>query len=212
MYVPRFNVMADRPEIEAFVRAHHTGQLITVGPDGVPDASLLPVLWEGDRLVAHLARANPQWQRIADDSPALVVVTSPDTYISPGWYESKREHGRVVPTWNYSAVHLTGTVRVIHDPEWLREAVTALTEQHESRREEPWQVTDAPAKYVDGQLRAIVGLEMTVTRVEGKAKLSQNRSDEDRQGAIDGLRATSDPAAHAVAEAMAAVLSAERQV
>ncbi len=202
----------ERAQLEAFVRAHRVGQLITVGPDGVPDASLVPILWEGDQLIAHLARANPQWSRITDRAPGLVTVTGPDAYVSPSWYASKREHGRVVPTWNYSQVHLCGEVRVVHDPDWLRDAVTRLTTRHEADFAQPWQVHDAPESFVTGQLRAIVGVELTVTRVEGKAKLSQNRSDADREGAIVGMRSGSDPRAHEVADAMQEVLSAEREL
>ncbi len=206
MYVPRTNAVTDRAELETFVNTHHVGQVVTVGPDGVPDATLLPVLWEGDEIIAHFARANPHWGRITSGSPGLVVVVGPDAYVSPGWYATKREHGRVVPTWNYSAVHLSGPVRVHDDVEWLRVAVTRLTEHHEARRAEPWHVTDAPERYVAGQLRAIVGISMTVTRVEGKAKLSQNRSDADRAGAVAGLRAEGDHPAYRVADAMEAAL------
>src|SRR4051812_17253081 len=172
------------------VRTIGAGDLVTVGDDGYPLATRLPVVWEGDRLVMHIARANPHWRSVPTDSdvPALVFVTDAEAYVSPAWYASKVEHGRVVPTWNYSAVQLTGRVRRHDDPAWLREAVTLLTRQHESGRPEPWAVIDAPATYVDKQLRAIVGLELVVERVEGKAKLSQNRSEEDRAGVILGLR------------------------
>ncbi len=182
----------------------HVGQLVTVGPDGAPDASLLPVLWDGDELIVHLARANEHWRRIASGSPGLVVVTGPDTYITPRWYASKREHGRVVPTWNYSAVHLRGPVTVHDDPEWLREAVTRLTDHHEARTAdgEAWGVDDAPARFVDGQLKAIVGVSMAVTDVDAKAKLSQNRSDADQAGVVDGLAESADHGAAAVRSAM----------
>ncbi|WP_411282951.1 FMN-binding negative transcriptional regulator [Lapillicoccus sp.] len=188
MYVPTYNAMPDLAETQAFVLAQRVGQLVTVGRDGAPDATLLPVLWEGDRVIAHLARNNPHWERITAGTQGLVVVSGPDAYISPSWYASKREHGRVVPTWNYSAVHLSGPVRVVDDPAWVLEAVTRLTERHEGGRRDPWQVTDAPTRFVASRLRAIVGVELTVTSVEGKAKLSQNRSDADRRGAIEGLR------------------------
>ena len=122
--------------------------------------------------------------------------------MSPAWYATKAEHGRVVPTWNYSAVQVTGRVRRHEDPAWLLEAVTMLTEQHESGRAEPWAVTDAPETYVEKQLRAIVGLELTIERVEGKAKLSQNRSEEDRAGVVAGLRAEGGARESAVAEQM----------
>jgi transcriptional regulator len=191
VYIPHVNVMDDPDDVRAFVESVASAEIVTVGTDGTPLATLLPILWsaDGGTVIAHMARANPQWRSIADDAPFLAIVTGPQAYISPAWYASKAERGRVVPTWNYSAVHLTGTVRVHDDPEWLRDAVTRLTEHHEERRDEPWAVTDAPATYIDKNLRAIVGLELTVQRVEAKAKLSQNRSDVDRAGVVAGLRA-----------------------
>jgi transcriptional regulator len=192
MYVPRFNALDDSDAIRAMVHGIGAAELVTVGPDGYPAASRLPVIWDEDdgRLVFHLARANPQWRDVPNDTgvPALAVVTAAEAYVSPAWYATKAEHGRVVPTWNYSAVHFTGRLRRHEDPAWLLEAVTRLTQLHEGRRTDPWAVTDAPATYVDKQLRAIVGLELTIERVEGKAKLSQNRSTEDRAGVIAGLR------------------------
>jgi transcriptional regulator len=186
LYVPRFNLM-DPDDVRPFVHAVGTAQLVTVGDDGTPDATFLPVLWEGDRLVGHLARANTHWRRIVDGSPALAIVTGPDAYVSPSWYATKAEHGKVVPTWNYSVVHLRGAVTVHDDPEWVRGLVTRLTDRHEQPRAEPWAVTDAPADYVDKNLRPIVGVELVVGSVEAKAKLSQNRSDEDRAGVVAGL-------------------------
>ncbi len=199
MYVPRFNAVDDEAEIRAFVAAAASAELVTVAADGFPVATLVPILWEDDRVVAHLARANPQWQDLAPDAPALLVVGGAQAYVSPSWYAAKAEHGRVVPTWNYSAVHLTGTVRVHEDPAWLRDAVTALTRRHESHRAEPWSVTDAPEAYVEGQLRGIVGIEVLVERVEAKAKLSQNRSEADRRGVVAGL--DDEPGADAAAVA-----------
>jgi transcriptional regulator len=206
MYVPPFNAVPDEAEVRALVETIDSAELVTVGPDGYPLATLLPIIWKGDRVIAHLARANDHWRSIEPDSPALFVCTGPDAYVSPSWYASKREHGRAVPTWNYASVHLSGRVRVYDDHEWLRDAVTILTERHEGRREEPWQVTDAPAAYVEAQLRGIVGLEMTVERVEAKRKLSQNRSEADRRGVVEGLRAESPTGGHPVADAMAPML------
>ena len=199
LYVPRFNAM-DADDVRPFVEAVATAQLVTVGEDGVPDATFLPVLWEGVRLVGHLARANGHWRRIVDGSPALAVVTGPDTYVSPGWYATKAEHGRVVPTWNYSVVHLRGAVAVHDDPTWVRDLVTRLTERHERGRAEPWAVTDAPDDYVVKNLRPIVGVELTMSSVEAKAKLSQNRSDEDRAGVAAGLVADGRDPSRLVAE------------
>lgn len=187
LYVPHFNQMPE-DEVRGFVDAVGVAQVVTVADDGTPDATLLPVLWDGDRLLGHVARANGHWRRIVEGSAALAVVTGPDAYVSPAWYASKREHGRVVPTWNYSAVHLRGTVHVHQDEHFLRDVVTRLTERHESGRGAPWAVTDAPEEYVSGQLRAVVGLEIRVAEVEGKAKLSQNRSADDRAGVAAGLR------------------------
>ena len=191
MYVPRFNALDDDEAIRAMVLTIGSAELITVGEDGYPLSTRLPVVWDGDRLVLHIARANPHWRSIPSDRdvPALAVVTDAEAYVSPAWYATKAEHGRVVPTWNYSAVHFSGRVQRHDDPDWVRSAVTLLTEQQESSRAEPWAVTDAPARYIDKQLRAIVGLEVTIEAVEGKAKLSQNRSDEDRAGVVAGLRA-----------------------
>ena len=189
LYVPRFNAVEEEEALRMVV-AVGTAQLVTVADDGTPDATFLPVLLRDGALVGHLARANGHWKRIVEGSPALAVVTGPDAYVSPSFYAAKAEHGRVVPTWNYSTVHLRGRVHVHDDPTWLRDLVTALTDHHESRREQPWAVTDAPEPYVAGQLRAIVGVSLTVESVEGKVKLSQNRSAEDVAGVVAGLAGT----------------------
>jgi transcriptional regulator len=198
VYVPHFNAVEAMPEIQALVSSVGSAQLVTTGPDGYPLASLLPVIWEpaggdtGGRLVMHMAKANQHWKAIEPGTPALATVTGPEAYVSPAWYAAKAEHGKVVPTWNYSAVHFTGRVTVIHDAEWLREAVSWLTDLHEARREaaghEAWSVDDAPDKFVAGQLRAIVGIQVEVEKVEAKRKLSQNRSEADRTGVVAGLR------------------------
>ncbi|MGI8678135.1 MAG: FMN-binding negative transcriptional regulator [Jatrophihabitans sp.] len=201
MYVPNFNAIDDDAAIREMVAAIGTAEFVTVGCDGYPQATLLPIMWHENTVIAHLARANPQWRGITDDQPALLICGGAQSYVSPAWYAAKAEHGRVVPTWNYSSVHLRGTVRVHHEIEWLRCAVTELTERQENGRAAPWQVSDAPAAFITGQLHGIVGLEITLERVTGKAKLSQNRSVTDRQGVIDGLRNESGDAA--VAEAMA---------
>lgn len=187
MYTPRYNEM-DASELRPLVEAVGSAELITVGKDGFPVATRLPVLWHDDRLVFHMAIANPHWRSISDASPALAVVTGAEAYVSPSWYATKAIHGRVVPTWNYSAVHLTGLATVHRDAGWLRDAVTRLTDEHERRRSAPWAVTDAPETYVEQQLRGIVGVELVITAVEGKAKRSQNRSVEDHAGVVRGLR------------------------
>jgi transcriptional regulator len=202
MDAPAFNRVDDEDVARRMVADAGAGELVTVGPDGYPVATLLPVLWSGDRVRAHLARANPHWQLVDEDSPALLVVTGPQAYVSPSWYASKAEHGRVVPTWNYTTVHLTGRVRVHDDVEWLRDLVSDLTSSHEGGRAAPWAVTDAPAAYVEGQLRGIVGVELVVERVEAKAKLSQNRSEADRAGVVESLRSEGTAGPGAVADLM----------
>ena len=202
MYVPHFNALDDADEIRALVTAVGSAQLVTVGDDGYPLATLLPVIWDDRRLVFHFARANAHWRSIEPGSPGLAVVTGPEAYVSPAWYAAKAEHGRVVPTWNYSAVQFRGRVTVHDDADWLREAVTRLTDLHESARAEPWAVSDAPAPYVDKQLRAIVGVELVIESVEAKAKLSQNRSEQDRAGVVHGLREEGGGREVSVADAM----------
>jgi transcriptional regulator len=208
VYVPRFNVLDDVDEIRRLVSAVGSAELVTVGVDGYPAATRLPVIWDQDRLVFHMARANPQWTSIRDDAPALAVVTGAEAYVSPAWYPSKAEHGRVVPTWNYSAVHFTGRVTIHDDADWLLDAVTLLTDQNEQRRDQPWAVADAPDRFIEKQLRAIVGIEFAIEKVEGKAKLSQNRSEEDISGVIEGLRREGGGREHEVADSMDALRAA----
>jgi transcriptional regulator len=221
MYIPRHFGLEDRAQVSDFVARAGAADLVTF--DGTElTATLLPVLWDQDstseangngdgsgdgagygRLLGHIALANPQWKTARPGVPALAIVHGPQAYISPGWYAAKREHGRVVPTWNYVTVHFTGPVTFHRDPEWLRGLVTRLTTKFEGQREEPWHVTDAPPAFIDGQLRGIVGVELTVTRVEAKAKLSQNRGAADRAGAIEGLRGEEDPGSAEIADLMA---------
>jgi transcriptional regulator len=230
MYLPRHFTVTDFAQITAFVAAAQSADLVTF--DGTkPISTLLPVIWDrpdlaaagarpgdevdGDgggaadygRLLGHIAIANDQWKTARSGAQALAIVRGPQAYISPSWYESKARHGRVVPTWNYEAVHLTGTIAFHQDPEWLRAFVTRLTRLHEGDREHPWAVTDAPPEYIDGQLRAIVGVELTITAIEAKQKLSQNRSELDREGVVAGLRSEPDPGSAAIADEMAAQLT-----
>jgi transcriptional regulator len=166
-----------------------------------PGAS--PEAGEHGRLMGHVARNNRQWKTPATGE-ALVIVRGPEAYISPAWYATKREHGRVVPTWNYVTAHLHGQFVVHEDRDWIERNVRALVDRHEARRADPWSVDDAPPAYIEGQLRAIVGVEVLITRVEAKLKLSQNRSREDVDGAIAGLEGVGDRRSVATAAAMQA--------
>jgi len=208
MYVPAHFAVHDLDQVAAFVERAGAADLVTFDGERLI-STLLPVIWdtsagEHGRLLGHLALANPQWKTTRPDVPALAIVHGPQAYISPTWYPSTYEHGRMVPTWNYTTVHFTGPVTFHRDSDWLRDIVTRLTDQHERQLPDRWRIEDAPPAYIDGQLRAIVGVEMTVTQIEAKDKLSQNRSAADRAGVIDGLRATQDQGAQAVAELMEA--------
>ena len=170
--------------------------LVSQGEQGLL-ATHLPVLVdtaEGDfgTVYAHLARANRQWQDLQHGGEALLVFPGADAYVSPGFYPSKAENPKVVPTWNYLAVHAYGPAEVIHEAEPLLAIVSRLTDRHEQGRSEPWKVTDAPADYLDGMLRAIVGIRLPVARLQGARKLSQNRSDQDIAGVREGLSASAD--------------------
>ncbi len=207
MYRPAAFDVADRDELFDLIERAAFGHLVTVGPSGF-DATGLPFVVDRDggsagRLRGHVARANTQWRSI-DDVAALVLFPITDGYVSPSSYPSKAEHGKVVPTWNYEVVHIHGAVQIHDDPEWVRTVVTDLTDRHEAARstESPWAVTDAPVDFIDRQLRAIVGIEVQIESIEGKRKLSQNRSVADRLGAAAALASSPRRGDQAVAEAM----------
>lgn len=191
VYVPSHFHMSD-DDVRAALQHHGAGDLVTYSADVGLRATLLPFVYEPadgplGSLHGHLARVNEQWRHDVVGE-ALVVLRGPDAYVSPGWYPSKRDHGRVVPTWDYVAVHAYGRLRVHDDVEYVRGVVERLTAKHEAAFETPWAVSDAPAAYVDGQLRAVVGVQLEITRLEGKAKASQNRSRADVDGVVAGLR------------------------
>lgn len=181
VYRPAPNIVDEEVgwEILATMRAGH----LVVAVDGSLDATYLPILVDASdrRVLVHLARANPLWRR-ADGASGLLIATGADAYVSPSYYPSKQETGKVVPTWNYTLVHAHGTMRVHHDPAWLLDQVDRLTDRHEQHRDEPWAITDAPPDFIDRTLKGIVGIELVVDRLEAKRKLSQNRSAADHAG------------------------------
>jgi transcriptional regulator len=197
MYVPA-HFEPDDAEVLALLGSGRAANLITATADGLM-ATMLPLVHDGPEvraglgpwgaLLGHVARNNAQWKTAAIGD-AMVILAGPDAYISPAWYTTKREHGRVVPTWNYITVHAYGRLLIHDDPAWVEANVRRLSDHHERSRAKPWSVDDAPEPYIEGQLRAIVGVEILIDRVEGKWKLSQNRSDADIAGTIDGLEAT----------------------
>lgn len=194
MYVPAHFTVADEA-VRDLLTHHGAADLITATPRGLL-STLLPFVHDPDTgehgaLLGHLARNNDQWRRPAIGE-ALVILRGPDAYITPAWYASKAQHGRVVPTWNYLTAHVYGDLVVHDDPAWVEALVRRLTSHHEAGRPHPWSVDDAPAAYIAGQLRAIVGIELRITRIEAKAKFSQNRPEADIAGVIQGLEDTGD--------------------
>ena len=203
MYNPKHFEETRVDVLHQHIRAHPLAALVVVTGDGL-DANHIPLEIDPDpapfgTLRGHVARANPVWKQ-AHDTPALAIFQGPSTYISPAWYPTKQETSKVVPTWNYAVVHAHGTIRFIDDRTWLRAFVERLTDRHESTRPEPWKVTDAPADYIEKQLGAIIGLEIPITRLVGKWKVSQNRPAQDRDGAAEGLLREGGPSAAAMAE------------
>jgi transcriptional regulator len=208
MYLPA-HFEEDRPEIlQQLVREHPLGLLITQGSSGL-QANPIPFLLDADAdggpgvLRAHVARANPVWREARTDADSLVVFQGPQAYISPSNYPSKAATGKVVPTWNYVTVQARGTLRAVEDPGWLHALVSRLTERHEAQRMPRWQVSDAPADYVEAMLGAIVGIEIRLNTLNGKWKVSQNRTADDRAGVRRGLleqaARSADPQAAAIA-------------
>ncbi len=194
MYVPRHFAEDDVAEMHALMRANPLATLVTHGPDGL-NANHIPLLLAGGSLQGHVARANPLWQAGNVAGEVLVVFQGDDSYISPSGYATKAEHGKVVPTWNYAAVHAYGELRVIDDPRWIFAQISALTATNEAALPQPWAVTDAPADYIEKMLGAVVGIEITITRLLGKWKVSQNQPAVNQASLIAALEKAGDPMA-----------------
>src|ERR1700685_3867083 len=204
MYTPKAFEVTDLSLLHAAMKQSDLATLVTMTTQGLV-ATHLPLLLDETKgeygtLTGHVSRANLQWRETSLEAEALIIFLGPDTYVSPNWYPAKQETGRVVPTWNYAAIHAYGRLTFFDDPERLRTMVTELTRKHEAFFPAPWQPTDAPAAYIDSLLKAIVGFEFRILRLEGKQKFNQNRSVEDRMGVIEGLRALGDERKTQVAE------------
>lgn len=191
MYLPKHFEQSDPAELHALMRAHPLATLVTLGSEG-PDANLIPLLvvQEDDKtyLRGHVARGNPVWTQTPDGSDVLAVFRGPDAYVSPAWYPSKAETGKVVPTWAYVSVVARGVLRIKDDMVWVRALVESLTTQHEAEGVSPWGMADAPADYIDAMLKAIVGIDIEVTKLQGKWKLCQDDGQRDCAGVAAGLR------------------------
>ena len=208
MYLPKSFEEDRLPVLHDAIRAAGLATLVTVTAAG-PVASHIPMLLDagsGERgtLLGHIARANPQWRETIAGAPALAIFLGPDAYVSPTWYPSKQATGKVVPTWNYIAIHAYGPPAFFDDADRLRDVVARLTNRQEAGRPAPWSIADAPSDYIASQLRAIVGVALPIERLEGKWKLSQNRPEADRAGVIAGLGEASDDRTKALHAAMTA--------
>ena len=207
MYTPT-QFQENRPEIlQQFMERFPLAVLVGATAGGI-QASHIPLLYEAadgshGKLKGHVARANPMWRELKTGAEVLAIFQGASHYISPNWYPSKVEHGKVVPTWNYTAVHARGRISWIHDPEWLRSFVGTLTERHERSSPSPWKISDAPSAYIEQMLRAIVGFEIALESLSGKWKLSQNRSAADRAGVVAALSASPDAASRGMAALVA---------
>lgn len=213
MYLPTHFEESRVETLHALIRSHPLGTLVTQDRSGALQADPIPFILDAGpsghgTLCGHVARANPVWRESRDDVEALVVFHGAQSYVSPGWYPGKALHGKVVPTWNYIVVQARGRLQAIDDREWLRAFVTRLTERHEARQPEPWQVSDAPADYLEAMLGAIVGIEIELSSLVGKWKASQNRSSADHAGVVAGLAALAARDDDAFAAELAAVMGA----
>jgi transcriptional regulator len=190
MYQPDHFRVADLPQMHALMRARPLATLVSAGSVGLY-ATHLPTVLKDDGpygvIECHLARANPHWKDLAEGNEALMIFQGPEGYITPNWYPSKADHGKVVPTWNYAVVHAYGRPEVMEDKNWLRRHVTELTAQQETNEVKPWALSDAPLSFIEVMLRGIIGFSFAFTRLEGKWKMSQNRQATDRNGVVRGL-------------------------
>jgi transcriptional regulator len=203
MYVPA-HFAPDEAAVHELLTHHGAADLITASPQGLL-ATMLPFVYgpqsgEHGALIGHMARVNDHWRQPAQGE-ALIIIRGPDAYVTPNWYPSKAEHHRAVPTWNYVTAHVYGHLIIHDDPAWTESQIRQLTNKHEADSARPWSVDDAPEKFIHGQLRAIVGIELAITRIEAKFKLSQNRPEADVAGVIEGLQTRGDAACAAVVRA-----------
>ena len=191
MYQPPAFRETDISTQQAFIAAHPLGLLISGGAAGLIANPIPFIIYPGEgklgTLRAHVSRGNPQWKALADAPDALVVFQGAEHYITPSWYPQKAVDGKVVPTWNYAVVQARGQVRIVEDAAWLLANVSALTDQQEDKRQQPWSVADAPDAFIASQLKGIVGIEIEIAALEGKFKASQNRAEADRAGVVEGL-------------------------
>lgn len=213
MYVSKHHQLTDREAILSLVEAHPLGAWVCQG-EGALVANHIPFLLDRGRgphgtLIGHVARANTVWRELGRAGLSVVMFQGPQSYITPGWYPGKAEHGKVVPTWNYAVVHAHGVARAVEDPGWLLDMLGRLTARQEAKQQMPWRVGDAPASYIDKMLGAIVGIEIPIDRLEAKLKASQDEDLQDRAGTVAGLRNEPREEAQAMAGLVMRAMGAE---
>ena len=213
MYTHPLHRQGDPEALFSLIVAHPLGAWVCPGRDGLV-ANHVPFLLDRTRgpsgtLIGHVARANPVWRQLDGARPSVVMFQGPQAYVTPGWYPGKAEHGQVVPTWNYAVAHAHGVARAVEARDWMLDMLARLTAAHESRQALPWSLADAPADYLDGMMRAIVGIEIPIDRLEGKLKASQDEAMADRLGTVRGLREQSCPHARAMADLVQGAIDAQ---
>lgn len=196
MYTPKYHALTDVATMHTHIAQHPLGAWVCAGQSQLI-ANHIPFVLDVQhgsqgRLLGHVSRANPVWREISGGVASVVMFMGPHAYITPSWYPGKHQHGKVVPTWNYVTVHAHGVARAIEDTDWILDVVNRLTDAQEARHANPWKVSDAPSAYVKQKLRAIVGIEIMIERLEGRLKVSQDEDEQDRLGTVEGLRHTSD--------------------
>jgi transcriptional regulator len=209
MYTPKYHALTNVAAMRAHIAEYPLGAWVCMAQSQLM-ANHIPFVLDVQhgahgRLLGHVSRANPVWRQLADGAPSVVMFMGPHAYITPSWYPGKNQHGKVVPTWNYVTVHAHGMARPIEDTEWILDVINRLTDAQESRRDTPWRVSDAPAAYIDQMLKAVVGIEIKIERLEGRLKVSQDEDKQDRLGAVEGLRRTS----HAPAQILSGLVLRE---
>ena len=204
MYIPKHHHLSNRESIFSLIESYPLGAWVCQG-DQALIANHIPFLLDRNRgrlgtLIGHVSRANRVWRDLTRHSPTVVTFHGPQAYITPGWYPSKVEHGKVVPTWNYAVAHAHGTARAVNDRNWLLDMVTRLTDMQEAKQKTPWRVADAPTSYIEKMLGAIVGIEIPIDRIEGKLKVSQDEEMQDRHGTVTGMQKSQSEEGQAMAE------------
>jgi transcriptional regulator len=213
MYVSRHHQFNDCEAVSALMQSHPLGAWVCHSRDGLV-ANHVPFFLDRTRgphgvLMGHVARANPVWRLLSADTPSVVMFQGAESYITPGWYPGKGEHGKVVPTWNYVVAHAHGTARAIEDPDWMLDMLIRLTASQESRQTSPWRVSDAPSGFIEKLMRGIVGIEIQINRLEGKLKASQDEDSRDRHGTVGGLQSIHSDQSREMAELILSTLTKE---